>query len=294
MDLVVTCPRLPQPGETLHGDSIQELPGGKGANQAVAAARLGAEVSLVGRVGDDAFGARLIESLKRENVSVGSVKETASCSSGVAVVAVESSGENAITIIAGANGLVSPEDVRQASNVIESASMLLIQLETPVETALEAIAVARECGTPVLLDPAPVPDAASEVIESGLLKVEYVCPNETETALLTGLPVETDNQAIAAATRLCELGSQCAVITRGQHGALVYHQDGRHELIASPKIEAVDSTAAGDAFAAAFAVQLSTGASSFDAARYACQAGAKAASRLGAQSALPTCEDIRL
>jgi len=254
--------------------------------------RCSAAVSLVGRIGDDALAARLLENLKREKVSIELVKRTEQCASGVAVVAVEASGENAITIIAGANRFLSPADVREAASEIEAASMLLLQLEIPVETALEAIAIARECGTTVLLDPAPVPDAISETIAAGLLEVDFVCPNETEAALLTGLPVESDDEAIAAAARLCELGSRCAVITRGQRGALVFERDGRHELIASVPIDAVDTTAAGDAFAAAFAVRLSEGASPFVAARYACRAGGLAASRLGAQSALPTREEI--
>lgn len=288
MDLVVACRQLPRPGETIHGHSIQELPGGKGANQAVAAARLGAEVTLISRVGDDTFAPQLLENLAQEQVDIGHVRQTSECSSGIAIVAVEESGENAITIIGGANQFVSAADVRDDASVIAEADMVLLQLETPVETAIEAIAVAREHGKQVMLDPAPAP----KNFPPALLEVDFICPNETETAALTGLPVETNEQALVAATALCDLGARCAIITRGSRGALVYPAGGKASFVKSVVVDVVDTTAAGDAFAAAFAVELSGGASAVEAAQFACRAGAAAASRLGAQIAMPTRDEL--
>lgn len=288
MDLLVSCGRLPRPGETIQAESIQELPGGKGANQAVAAARLGAEVSFVGRIGDDTFAPRLLANLQEEKVDTQHIKQTADCASGVAIVAVESSGENAITIVSGANGLVSPADVQEAAEVIANADILLLQLEVPVETVIVAIGLARTCGTPVMLDPAPAP----QVIPSGLLEVDFLCPNESEAAQLTGSAVDNDSAALDAAKRLCKMGVGCAIITRGSRGALACRADGTHEFVESMPVTAVDTTAAGDAFAGAFAVRLSEGGSPFEAAQFACQAGAVAASRLGAQQAMPSRDDI--
>ena len=288
MDLVVGCQQLPRPGQTIHGKSIQELPGGKGANQAVAAARLGAEVTMIGRVGDDTFGPRLLERLEQEGVRVDHVRQTKSCSSGIAIVAVEESGENAITIIGGANSKVTPEDVREDASVIAEADMVLLQLEIPLETVLEAISVARKHGTRVMLDPAPAP----QEFPAKLLDVDFLCPNETEVAALTGLTVETDEQTLAAAKVLCDQGVGTVLITRGERGALVYCQDGSTELVETMAIEAVDTTAAGDAFAGAFGVELSNGATIGEAAHFACRAGAVAASRLGAQIAMPSRDEI--
>jgi len=284
MDLVVECQRLPRPGETIHGDSICELPGGKGANQAVAAARLGAEVSLIARVGDDTFASRLLTNFEKEHVSINRIMQTKNCASGVAVVTVDALGENAITIIAGANDVLSPKDVHAAASEIEAADVLLLQLESPKETALAAIAVARSSGTLVLLDPAPAPTE----VTAELLDVDYIFPNENEAATLTELKIETDAQVCIAAKRLSEMGARCVVITRGERGALVYERDGEPELVESVAVNAVDSTGAGDAFAAAFAVRVSQNATPRESARYACLAGAAATTRFGAQTALPT------
>ena len=288
MDLVVACRQLPKPGETIHGQSIQELPGGKGANQAVAAARLGAQVTMIGRVGDDTFAPRLLENLAHENVCTEHVRRSTGCSSGIAIVAVESSGENAITIIGGANSQVSPTDVQESVHAIADADMVLLQLETPLETALEAMTVARKHNTRVMLDPAPAPSNFPEE----LLQVDFLCPNETEAEMLTGLPVDSDKQAQQAVEKLCGLGVGCAILTRGARGAVICEKDRQAEFIESISIEVVDTTAAGDAFAAAFAVELARGATVGEATRFACRAGAAAASRLGAQNAMPTQDEI--
>lgn len=288
MDLVVRSARLPRPGETLIGRHVSEIPGGKGANQAVAAARLQTDVAMIARVGDDAFGNRLRSGLEHEGIDVRHVAVTQNCASGLAIVAVDDNGENAITVIPGANGRLTPEDIRDASNVIRDADVLMLQLEVPVEAVLAAIDVARHSGTRVILDPAP----ALESFPPGLLDVDVACPNETEAAALTGMPIETLADAERAADRLQQLGTGCAVITLGAKGALVREPGAASELIDSFAIEAIDTTAAGDAFAAALAVSLARGTTMARAVRYACAAGAIAASRAGAQPAMPTAAEV--
>ncbi|QDU41188.1 Ribokinase [Maioricimonas rarisocia] len=288
MDLVVRCERLPRPGETIIGLDAREVSGGKGANQAVAAARLGASVSMVGRVGSDGFGETLLGSLQAEGIHVGHVARTPDCSSGLAIVAVETSGENAITVVPGANGRLSVEDVRAASDVIEAADVLLLQLEVPTETVIAASQIARAAGTRVILDPAPAPTAVPE----GLLAVDLLCPNESEAAALNGLPVESDDDLQAAARRLAEISGAEVIITLGDRGALLHQRDGQSVRVPAFPCTAVDTTAAGDAFAGALALRLAEGTDVPEAIRFANAAGAIAASRHGAQPGMPTRNDV--
>lgn len=288
MDLVVRLARLPRPGETIIGREALEIPGGKGANQAVAAARLEADVSMIARVGDDAFGQRLRTGLQQEGVDVSRVIVTPDCASGLAIVAVEDSGENAITVLPGANGRLTTHDVRDASDLIRDADVLLLQLEVPLETVLAAIELADQHGTLVILDPAPAPES----FPLNLLSVAVACPNETEATALTGIPITTLEDAARAARRLRELGTRHAVITLGRQGALICGPDDRCETIPSFAITAVDTTAAGDAFAAALGVSLARGKTISDAVKFACAAGALAATRAGAQPAMPTAAEV--
>jgi ribokinase len=288
LDLVVRSSRLPRPGETIIGRETQELAGGKGANQAVAAARLGGNLAMIGRVGDDAFGERLKAGLKAEGIDVSRVAVTPNCASGLAIVAVDDGGENAITVIPGANGRLTPADVRAAANLIAEADVLLLQLEVPLETVLSTIELAREHDTLVILDPAPAPAS----FPTQLLSVDLVCPNETEAAALTGIAIANLADAKRAAKRLLEMGTHYAIITLGSQGAILCGPDGRSHEIPSFEVQAVDTTAAGDAFAAALGVGLARGKPILEAVRYACAAGALAASRPGAQPAMPTAADI--
>jgi ribokinase len=288
MDLVVRSARLPRPGETIIGREALEIPGGKGANQAVAAARLDADVAMIARVGNDAFGQRLRTGLQQEGVDVSRVIVTRNCASGLAIVAVEDSGENAITVLPGANGRLSAEDVRSASDLIRDADVLLLQLEVPLETVLAAIDLAARHETLVILDPAPAPES----FPSNLLSVDVACPNETEATALTGISITTLEDAAAAARRLREMGTRHAVITLGSQGALICGPDDRCERIPSFAITAVDTTAAGDAFAAALGVGLAQGKTISDAVPYACAAGALAASRAGARPSMPSAADV--
>jgi ribokinase len=289
-DLVVRCSRLPRPGETISARDVSEVPGGKGANQAVAAARLGAEVSMIGRVGDDAFGQRLIKGLQQNGVDVELVQATPDCASGLAVVAVEDSGENSIMVVPGANGRLTPADVRAAGEVIRRADVVLLQLEVPLETTIAAIKLAREYGTPVILDPAPAPALGDErsAMLSELLQVEVACPNEAEALALTNVRIETVADAEQAACCLRSLGPKYGIVTLGARGAVLCEPDTRPSLIRAFNINAVDTTAAGDAFAAALAVRLAQGVAISEAVRFACAAGALAASQRGAQCAMPT------
>jgi ribokinase len=289
MDLVVRSARLPRAGETIIGRETDEVPGGKGANQAVAAARLDANVFMIGRVGDDGFGERLRAGLEEEGIDISYVAVTPKCASGLAIVAVEDSGENAITVIPGANGRLTPDDVKAASDLIRAADVLLLQLEVPLETVLLAIELAVEFDTLVILDPAPAPAA----FPTKLLAVDVACPNETEAAAITGIQISHLDDAKNAALRLHARGSRHAIVTLGSQGAVVCGPEGWLEYVPSFPVEAVDSTAAGDAFAAGLGVSLAQGRSISVAVRFACAAGALATTRHGAQPAMPTAADVR-
>ena len=287
MDLVIRCKRLPRPGETVLGDDLFEAPGGKGANQAVAAARLGASVSMIGRVGSDAFAERLLGNLALEGIDTSNVGRTEGCPSGVATVAIDQNGENSITVIPGANGRVSVDDVVAAADAIRAADVLLMQLEIPVESVLLGIQIAREAGTRVVLDPAPAPSS----IDQGLLKVDFLCPNQTEAEAILGERVDSVEDARTAAGELIRRGVGEAIITLGSDGA-VWGTRGDTAVVPPLVVEAVDSTAAGDAFAGALGVMLAEGAASIDAVRFACATGALAATKAGAQQAMPRREQV--
>ena len=293
-DLVVRCARLPRPGETISARDVQEVPGGKGANQAVAAARLGAQVTMIGRVGDDAFGQRLRAGLEENGVRVDRVATAPRCASGLAIVTVEDSGENAIIIIPGANGRLTPADVFASREIIREADIVLAQLEVPLETTIATIRLAREQGVPVILDPAPAPTLGDDraAMLADLLKVEVACPNEAEALALTNVSIETVADAEHAACCLRSLGPKYGIVTLGARGAVLCEPDSRPALIPAFDVRAVDTTAAGDAFAAALAVRMAQGAPIAEAVRFACAAGALAASRPGAQPAMPKLKEV--
>lgn len=287
LDLMVRCPRLPTPGETRIARSLREVPGGKGANQAVAAARLGAAVKIVGRVGSDAFAQTLLDNLARERVDIESVLRTADCSSGTAVVAVDDQGENSIVVIPGANGRLTPDDVDAIQSQIAKSQLLLLQLEVPLETVVRAVEVARQVGCPVILNPAPSPD----IFPESLWDVEVLCPNQTEASMLIGRSIESVDSAIDAARTLLARGPRQVIITLGRSGAVAVDQKNAG-WIRPYAIEAVDTTAAGDAFVAAFALGKCRGDSLLMASHFAAAAGALATSRAGAQSAMPTLDEV--
>ncbi len=284
MDLVARMARLPRPGETVHGDHFQTIPGGKGANQAVAAARLGARVTMIGRVGDDAFGELIRQSLGEYGVGTDHVITTAGCSSGVALIGVDATGANSIVVVAGANGRLSPADVTERTDVIAAADALIVQLETPVDTVATAIRLAHQYGVRTILDPAPAP---SHALPDELRTVDLISPNQTEAQALTGILVDDLRSAEHAAQILQRAGARAVVMKLGKLGALICSADGRTEHIPAAKAEIVDTTAAGDAFTAGLTVALSEGRSLADAARFGCAAGTLACTVFGAQPAMP-------
>lgn len=285
-DLVVRTPRFPQPGETISGEDLQVIPGGKGANQAVAAARLGANVSILGRVGKDNFGDFLLENLKSNDVDTTHIYRD-DASTGTATIIVNKNGQNIIVLSAGANGHVSPSDVEHASFL--DFNLLLLQLEIPIPTVLSAAKRARENGVRVILNPAPAKNSTGELISLA----DFIIPNETELSLLTGMDVNDIPSAEKAGKLLVEHGPQTVIVTLGSNGALIVTKEFTQH-IPSFKVDVVDTTAAGDSFIGGFASALLRKKSLEDAVKYGCACGALATIKFGAQPSLPTKEEVEI
>lgn len=289
LDLVAVADHIPRAGETIAGSTFQTFPGGKGANQAVAAARLGAPVSMIGKVGDDDFGSRLKANLQGCGVNINAVSSVPG-PSGVALITIDDRGGNAITVIAGANGEVMPADVDANLNLIHGAGILLSQLEIPLETVIHLSEVARRENIPVILDPAP-----TQPLPSALFKnIDWLTPNETEACSLLGDSGQqiSDSQVRSIADRLLQLGSRNVILKLGERGCYLALADGTRELIAAHRVRAVDSTAAGDAFNGAFAVALLQGKSAIESAHYASAVSAISVTRSGAQASMPTLVEV--
>jgi len=284
MDLVVRAPRLPRPGETLSGGPFATYPGGKGANQAVAAAMLGASVAMVGRVGDDAFGRELAAVLAGAGVDGAEVRPAPGMASGVALIAVEDGGQNMIVIAPGANAALDPAAVDAAAPLLRSCRALLLQLESPLPAVARAAQIARAAGATVILNPAPAP--AGPLPAELLASVDYLVPNETEAAALLGGEAPAEPLVLARAVRE-RLGVPAALVTLGARGAVLADAAG---AIVQPafSVQAVDATAAGDAFIGGFAAALVAAEPPAAAMRWGCAAGALATTRPGAQASLPT------
>lgn len=291
MDLVARMDRLPRPGETVSGESFQTNPGGKGANQAVAAARLGAHVTMIARLGDDDFATTLRQNLNEDGVETDHLFVTKDCSSGVALIGVDSSGANAITVIPGANGLLTVNDVALCRQIIESADALIVQLETPLDTIAAAVEIAQRHGVLTILDPAPAP-SRPEGLPIRLLSADVISPNQTEAEALTGIAVTDWDSARTAAWEMRRRGARHIVMKIGKLGALLLHQDGSIAEIAASPVAVVDTTAAGDAFTAALAVALCEGYSLQEATRWGVMAGTLACTRFGAQPAMPSRSEL--
>jgi ribokinase len=284
-DLVVRAPRFPQPGETISGEDLQIIPGGKGANQAVAAARQGASVSMLGGVGNDSFGPALINNLKQNHVDTSHVQIDSQSATGTAIIVVDPNGQNSIVLSPGANGNVNPADVNAVS--FSDHKLLLLQLEIPIEAVTAAAQRAKESGVRVLLNPAPARTLPDELISLS----EFILPNETELSLLTNQPVNDISSAEHAARILLERGAQNVIVTLGANGALIVSsQQVTH--VNTYKVEVVDTTAAGDAFIGGFASALLQNRSLEEAVRYGCACGALATTKFGAQPSLPTKTDV--
>ncbi len=287
MDLVVRAPRIPHPGETIIGTDFHTVPGGKGANQALAAARLGAQVSMVGRVGQDEYGAALLRNLRDAEVDHTHVTQDPEAPTGVALIVVDDAGENSIVVASGANGQLMCADVDAAASAIAGADALILQLESPIDTVTHAAQVAREHGVKVVLNPAP----ARENLHDLLPLVDVLIPNEHEAMLLTGTPPGNASGMKVAAARLIDQGVEIVVVTLGQRGAFLARAD-ETQLVPAFAVKTVDTTAAGDAFVAGFSVALAAGRPLTEAVLWGNAAGALAATRLGAQSSLPTKREV--
>lgn len=282
LDYVVRVPHHPVAGETVLGGDHERIPGGKGANQAVAAARLGRSVAFVGCVGDDPAGDELRAALVDDGIDVGLLRTVSDTPSGIALIAVGPDGDNSIIVSPGANGRVDIEDVERAATLLQIAKVTLLQLEIPVETVTEA---AEAAGGIVILNPAPAQALTSRLLES----VDVLVPNETELALLSGSDVAMNFDEIVDQARL--LPSSRKVVTLGAQGALIVDETDVHHQPA-PSVKAVDTTAAGDSFCGAMADVLAEGGSLTDAVAWGVMVGAATTLRFGAQSSLPTAGEV--
>lgn len=281
-DMVVKANRLPVPGETILGGTFLMNPGGKGANQAIAAARLGADVTFVSKVGYDLFGLQALEIYKSEKINTDFVFTDQKKPSGVALISVDSFGENCIIVASGANLSLTPEDIDKAKDKILEADIVLMQLEVPLNTVEYAATIAYEYGRKVILNPAP----ASSLSNDFLKKVYAILPNRIETEMLSGIKVVDEKSAYKAAKVISGKGVENVVITLGKDGAYVKEKDNFIMTPAS-EVETIDTTGAGDVFCGAVSVYLSEGYSLEESVRFANAAAAIAVTRIGAQSAIP-------
>ncbi|MGX1174263.1 ribokinase [Pseudomonas sp. R151218B TE3479] len=288
MDLVTRAPRLPRGGETLIGESFATIPGGKGANQAVAAARLGAQVSMVGCVGDDAYGEQLRGALLAEGIDCQAVRVEEG-SSGVALIVVDDNSQNAIVIVAGANGALTAEVLDGVDDVLQGADVIICQLEVPDATVGHALKRGRELGKIVILNPAP---ASHTLPADWYACVDYLIPNESEAAVLSGLAVDSLETAEAAAAHLIAAGAGKVIVTLGAQG-LMFANGASFEHFPAPRVKAVDTTAAGDTFVGGFAAALASGKSEVDAIRFGQVAAALSVTRAGAQPSIPTLLEVQ-
>ncbi|MFY0727992.1 ribokinase [Pseudomonas sp. NFX15] len=288
MDLVTRAPRLPKGGETLIGESFTTVSGGKGANQAVAAARLGAQVSMIGCVGNDAYGEALRGALLAEQIDCQAVS-TVDGSSGVALIVVDDSSQNAIVIVPGANGELTAGAIDRFDAVIQAADVLICQLEVPDASVGHALKRGRELGKIVILNPAPV---SRPLPADWYASIDYLIPNESEASTLSGLSVDSLDTAQAAATRLMAMGAGKVIITLGAQGSM-FADGQRFEHFPAPAVKAVDTTAAGDTFVGGFAAALAAGKTEAEAIRFGQVAAALSVTRAGAQPSIPALSEVQ-
>jgi len=288
IDMVVKTERIPAGGETVLGGEFVMVPGGKGANQAVCAAKLGADVKLVARVGDDVFGETSLANFREVGVDASFVIRDRDHPSGVALISVDRKGENAIVVAPGANAALSPADVDRARDAIAAADAVVVQLEIPAETVAHTVDLAKSLGVRVVMNPAPLRPISLEVVR----KVDVLVPNQHEAAGLLGRAGHGENlDAGAAAEQLLAIGVKAVVITLGSAGA--YAATGEMAEVIEPlKVNATDTTAAGDAFTASLACALAEGGNLFDAARFASRVAAISVTRMGAQTSMPTRDEV--
>lgn len=288
IDLISYVPRMPAIGETLHGSKFQIGFGGKGANQAVMAAKLGANVGIVTKLGRDTFGEDTLKNFKAFGINTDHVHFTDEAFSGVAPIAVNPSGHNSIIIVTGANDLLTEAELEAARPMIAAAGVLVCQLEIPLALSLKALAIAREEGVLTIFNPAPARAALpAELYELS----DIICPNESETELLTGMPVESDEQVEAAARVLLARGVKTVILTLGERGALIVDRDGARRVVAK-QVDAIDTTGAGDAFVGSLATFLAQGMALDDGVQRACMIATLSVQKRGTQSSFPSADQL--
>ena len=287
-DLVISSQEFVKEGETIVGDAFHQYPGGKGANQAVTAARLGAQVTMVGKLGDDAFGRAMLAALQENQVDCSYMLSSPDVSTGVGNPQVDAQGHNRIVVVPGANMDFRPQELERLRPVVEASDVVVLQLEIPLETVYAAIDMAHECSTCVVLNPAPAtvlqPDIAG--------KVDWLIPNEHEAEVLTGIPIVDMDSAWKAAECLAATGYRNAVITLGHHGAIGYNDSGWKAFVPAYCVDAVDTVAAGDSYIGAFSYGLASGWSPERAMQYASATAAVTVTRAGAIPSLPQAGEV--
>lgn len=287
-DMVIKTQNFPAPGETILGGRFLMNAGGKGANQAVAAARLGGMVTFVGKIGDDIFGKQAVQQLEDEGINVEYVAVDPENPSGVALITVDSKGENSIVVAPGSNGTLSASDFDKANTELDESEFVLMQLEIPIPTVEHIALKAAQKLKKVVLNPAPAAKLSDELLKN----LYVITPNETEAELLTGIKVTNQHSALKAAMALNSKGVEIVIITMGSAGAFLL-SNGKSEIIGAPKVVAVDTTAAGDTFNGALVVALSEGKTIQDSIAFANRAASISVTRIGAQSSVPFRKEIK-
>ncbi len=286
-DMIIRVPHLPKPGETILGGEFKKAAGGKGANQAVAAARAGGRVAIIAKVGDDIFGENAVKGFIEDNIDTSFITKDKDAPSGVAQIFVSDDGENCIAVASGANAKLSVEDMNNAATEIGKADVMLTQLETPLETVAAAVQIAKRNGRIVILNPAPAQPLPDELLAS----LSVITPNETEAEMLTGIKVTDEESAVRASAALRNKGVESVIITMGSKGAFVDNK-GEQFMVPGFSVSAVDTTAAGDVFNGALAVALSDKKEFRDSVLFANAAAALSVTKLGAQPSVPDLENI--
>ena len=288
-DMVIKADRLPIPGETILGGTFLMNPGGKGANQAVAASRMGGTVTLISKTGNDVFGKQSVMLYNAENIKTNYIFSDSLHPSGVALITVDSSGENCIVVASGANAYLTPADIDKTGNEIETSDLVLMQLEIPIETVEYVAEMANKKGIKVILNPAP-----ARALSNNLLKNLYIIvPNKSEAEILSGIKVTDIESAKQAANIISAKGVDIVVITLGSQGALIKEYDEYH-FVEAYKVDTIDTTAAGDTFCGSVCVGLSEGRSVLDSVQLAAKAAALTVTRMGAQGSIPYRKELAL
>ena len=286
MDLVVNVDEMPKKGQTLIGSKFREIPGGKGGNQAVAASRLGGDVRMIGKVGDDGFGQRLLNQLKADKVNTDYI-QVEEGPSGVAVITVDKNAENSIVVSPGANFKLTESDIDKCIDAIKESNVVVIQLETPIDTIKYALEKSKELGKFTILNPAPAVKLGDDIIKN----VDLLTPNETELEILSGVSIESEEDIQKAANIMIQKGVKQLIVTLGSKGSLYLDKD-KIEFKKSYKVEAIDTTAAGDSYTGALSVAFSQGKSIDEAMDFASKVGALCVTKVGAQTSIPNLYDI--